>query len=628
MHPIRYFVVLLLGVLTACGVAAAPAAAWELDRWTLPPAQYAVSKTRNARIQLDDGRTLRADIYTPADRATGRALPGPFPVIVGLTPFGKTSAADGAQRGENGLNLQLVRRGYIAAVVDVPGTGGSEGAFNLFDRAEALAGRQVVTWASQLPRSTGTVGMLGLSYTAIVQLFTAAEVGPGSPLKAIFPMAASVDPYRDLFVSGGALNTASPIGLLFGYGGTRSISPWVELWDDLPRALRYAQANVHQLRAFEGRFAGDMLRNGPLRYDSDYWAERRPQRLLERIVAGGVATFLVGGLKDVFQRGQPLLYSGLQNAAAGRDVRAPMLPGQPVDGRFQLLTGPWNHAQIGQGIDLSAIQLAWFDRWLKGTPNGIEQTTTPLHVLEPGGARYDAATYPLADARVMRLHLRSERRLLPEPPSGPEPGELLHYTGINDLCSGSTEAFTAGNFVPLMQQLGCWPTQRKPLAGPGAATYATPPLQQPLRLAGPIGVTLRAGSTHRETMWSVTIEDVAPSGRSTDITGGAQLGSLRSVDPQRSWPAPGGDGWLMPHHELTAASRRTVPRGLARAERYDIEVRAAFATIPAGHRLRVRVETADVPHVIPLADLPNLAGGRYRIHHSAAAPSFVDISVR
>src|SRR5207249_12188688 len=58
-----------------------------------------------------------------------------------------------------------------------------------------------IRWAAALPHSSGRVGMIGISYLAIDQLFAAAAVGPGSPLKAILPVAAAADPYRDLFRS-------------------------------------------------------------------------------------------------------------------------------------------------------------------------------------------------------------------------------------------------------------------------------------------------------------------------------------------------------------------------------------------------------------------------------------------
>ncbi|MBJ7328982.1 MAG: CocE/NonD family hydrolase [Solirubrobacteraceae bacterium] len=583
---------------------------------------YGIHVSRNVPFTLTDGRTLRADIHAPVDRATGRPAAGPFPVIVAFTPYGKTLAA--GLNGLDGMNVDLVREGYIGVVIDVPGTGASEGRFDLFDPAEARAGAEAVRWAAKVPRSNGKVGMLGLSYLAIDQLFAAAEVGPGSPLKAIFPMAATIDPYRDLFVSGGALNVISPLGLLLGYGGTRSLTPFLEQSMNLPRAIQLARANVQQFSRFETVIAHDMLSNGPRRYFNDYWRVRAPETILQKIVDNGVAVYLAGGLYDVFQRGEPTLYSGLQNAAAGRPVTAPMVPGQPISGKYHLLTGPWNHTEIGAGIDLTAIQLRWFDRWLKDRDTGIEKTSTPLHVIEPGGRTYDTATYPLAEATLERLYLRGGRRLTADGPGQGERPDRVLYTAINDPCTRSTDQFSAGALGAALDGKRCRDYRRRPESSAGEATYATDPLAAPLQLAGPIGLTLRARSTTTDALFAITVEDVAPDGRAMDVTGGSQLGSARALDTDRSWPGLPG-AWIRPYHQLTRAARRPVPRGVS--VRYDIEIRPAFATIPAGHRLRLRIATADFPHLVPLADLPNLLGGRYAIEHDAGAPSFLDLSV-
>ena len=581
---------------------------------------YGIAVSRNLTIPLPDGRVLRADLDEPTDPATGDREPGPFPVIIGLTPYGKSGATEAPTPGGNGVNLTLVRHGYLAAAVDVPGTGASDGTFDLFDHAEAVAGAGVVRWAAALPRSTGSVGMLGLSYSAIVQLFTAAEVGPGSPLKAIFPMAATVDPYRDLYTSGGALNVMSPLGLLFSYGLTRSVTPFQELWNDPLAAIQHAGQNFAQLSSFEGVIAQDMLSNGPRRYDGDWWQQRAPGNQLQRIVDNGVAVYLVGGLYDVFQRGEPLLYSGLQNAAAGRPIDAPMLAGQTVSDRYQLLTGPWTHSSIGKGLDMSAIQLRWFDRWLKDEPNDTTASGTPLHVVEPGGAEYDASTYPLSDATTKRLWLHRGDALIPTPPTAPEPGDTISYNPLGPACSVSTVQFAAG-----LDADECLRTASLPTHADNQTTYTTPPLDEPVRLAGPIGLTLSASSTTADAIFNVTLEDVDPDGRSMTITGGAELGSLRALDPARSW-TDGADGFLRPYLVLTSDSR--VPLPVDSVTKYQIEVRPAFATVPAGHRLRLRVSTADFPHIIPLADLPNLVGDRSELRHDIANPSFLTLSVR
>lgn len=597
--------------------------------------RFGVSVTRNLEIPLDDGRVLRADLYEPADPGTGAPAPGPFPVIVGLTPYGKAGASAAPIPGGNGVNLELVRNGYLALAVDVPGTGISDGAFDLFDPAEAAAGAQVVDWAAELPRSTGEVGMLGLSYMAIVQLFTAAEVGPGSQLKAIFPMAATVDPYRDLFTSGGALNVLSPLGLLFGYGVTRAVTPFTESWDDPVRALGYARSNLEQMGRFEAVMAADMFTNGERRYDGEWWRQRRPERVLQRIADNGVAVHLVGGLYDVFQRGEPLLYSGLQNALAGRPVEAPMLPDQPASEMFQLLTGPWTHGNIGEGIDLSAVQLEWFDRWLKDAPSdgrhGISASDAdssavagqgggPLHVIEPGGASYDASTYPLADAPTRRLWLREGGRLTPDAPISDEPTDSIAYLPLGAACTPSTVQFAAG-----LGAKDCLRPQRRVERSLNEITYGTDVLEEPVQLAGPILVSLVSSSSRPEAVFHVTVEDVGPDGKAMAITGGAQLASMRAVDASRSWYDASGE-LLRPHHPLTREASEPVPVG--EPVRYQIEVRPAFATVPAGHRLRLRISTADFPHVLALADAAALQGGRQTLHHDSERASYIDVSVR
>lgn len=589
--------------------------------------QYGISVEHNLEITISDGRIVRGDLYRPADPETGTVAQGEFPVIVGLTPYGKSLGVEGT--GTGGINLDLVRAGYIAAVLDVPGTGVSDGAFALFSPQESDATVEVINWAGGLEGSNGKVGMIGHSYSAINQLFAAAKVGPGSPLKAIFPMSATVDPYRDLFVSGGALNVMSPLGLLFSYGITRSLTPFVEAGGDPVMALHYAQQNFEQMGQFEGAMANDMVSNGSHRYFDDFWSEREPARILQQIADNDVAVFMVGGLYDVFQRGVPLIYSGLQNASVGRDVYAPMTADQSVTSRFQLLFGPWTHGSMGDpdlriGNDsMTALQQRWFDHWLKGIDNGVGDVANPIRIIEPDGVSYETDRYPLSEATTRRFWFASNGELKATPS---DPGasantvDTIEYQPLGETCSASTVQFAAG----LMAE-ECLKPMMKSQRSQSEVTYSTATLDQAMQLAGPIGLTLSAKSNRPDTFFAVTVEDVAPDGTSMDITGGDQLGSLRQTDPDKTWVTSEGS-MIRPYLPLTMGSRTPVPVG--DVETYRIEVRPAFATIAAGHKLRVRISTSDFPHVIPLADLWDLIGGVYEIHHDQLNPSYIDIPVR
>jgi putative CocE/NonD family hydrolase len=562
--------------------------AWEPD-----PEAYGVAVTTDIPVRMADGRVLRANTYVPTDPATGAPAEGPFPVILSETPYGKTASPP--------IDRRLISRGYIGVAVDVGGTGGSDGHSLLFSGQEAADSVQVIDWAAALPHSNGNVGMIGGSYLAIDQLFAAAAVGPDSPLKAIFPIAASVDPYRDLFVSGGLVNMESSLGLLAAYGVDRTITPLVERPNDLVDALRLVLEHGLQMLPFEGQVAVDAILDGPRRYDGDWWQQRTPENVLDRIVANQVAVFLVGGLYDVFQRGEPLLYSGLQNAAAGRPVFAPMLPGQQPSPDFQLLTGPWNHGNQGEGVDLLRIQLAWFDQWLKGRDTGILDTDQPLQVVEPGGATYRTSTYPLTEATVQHRDLGRA---------------TTWFTALSQPCGRSTQQWSAG----IIPESACGDPPRSHESFPAEAVFTSAPEAEPLRLAGPVGVTVEATANTAETMWVVTVDDVAPDGTAEQLSSGGLLGSMRAVDTERSWPSPDG-GYLIARHPLTEASQQAVTPGAL--TRYDIEVRPIFATVPAGHRLRVTIGTGDFPHLTPPPlQIPFMIGGRYDISNS-----WIDLSV-
>lgn len=614
-------------VLGSFAISAAPSATADHERPAGPP-RYDIAVTKDVPITMRDGRVLRADVHRPVDPETGRLAKGPFPVIVGQTPYGKSAAADNPH-GYSGVNPYLVKRGYIGVVVDVAGTGGSEGQTRLFGRSEARDGREVVEWAAALPHSTGEVGLLGISYLAIDQLFTAGAVGRHSPLKAIFPIAASVDPYRDLFTSGGIVNLESSLGLIAAYFGMRTTTPFAERPDNPLDALRLSIEHGLAGIPFELRTGLDVLLEGDRVYDGPYWRERAPERVLRRIVRNDVAVYLIGGQRDVFQRGEPLLYSGLQNAASGRPVTAPMTPGQQADPRYQLLTGPWTHGNPGAGAGLDKTELRWFDHWLKGRDTGITDTDEPLHVIEPGGDAYDAARYPVEGTDTKRLYLRPGGALASTRAPADGGSDPVVFTGVSALCTRSTDQWAAGALSDALAgtPFDCTEHRVPPGPEPGEQAYTTRPLASPMTLAGPIGATLRASSSRPESMFVVRLDDVAPDGTVTELTGGAQLGSLRALDRKRSWRSGERGGWSLPYHPMTRASQRPVRPD--RVTRYDIEIRPGFLTIPAGHRLRVTVGTGDLPHLLPPPmRLTRLLGGAYDVQHHRGAQSWVDLPVR
>jgi putative CocE/NonD family hydrolase len=610
--------------------------------WSPDLERYGVHTQRDVPVRMADGTVLRADIAAPADPATGKPAAGRFPVLLTQTPYGKDSAG-AIGSAAIGIDPYFVRRGYIDVAVDVRGTGGSGGRFDLFDPKQTQDGVALVNWAARLPQSNGKVGLHGASYLAIDQMLTAAAVGKNSPLKAIFPIVSANDIYRDTAFMGGIPTAEFDVTYL------GALLPVVNLLNPLLGALITPQNLVGAVSVllqharntldYNALFLLQTYLGGPDSYDTAYWQAKAPGNVLNKIVANGIPAYLVGGEYDLFQRGEPLDYAGLQNAWSGRPVGAPMVAGQRTTGRYQLLDGPYTHlnAAISGSAALDQLMLEWFDTWLRGADTGMAQTPTPLHYYDLGTGQYaNTTTYPLTGARPTTLYFsgtrsgsalsRNDGTLTTARPTGTGADSVQWAPVGSSICDRSVDQWMMGALTLLTDQLSrpapCFDDDRLGQTGPTALTYTSAPMTAPRTVAGPITATIYAAANTSETQWVVNVEDVAPDGTSNPLTQGALLGSQRAVDASRSWTVAGKT--LIPYHPYTKAAARTVPRGVV--TRYDIEVFPTYATIATGHRLRVTVNTTDFPHLLPTpAQLGRLAGGRYEVQRSATAPSSVTV---
>lgn len=621
--------ILLFAIAATMALVLAPAAA--SAAWKPGAAGYGVARQHNLAVTAPDGATLRADVYTPTDPDTGQVADGSFPVIVTQTPYGKDDAQLGGTAGQlAGYSEYLVKRGYIQVIADVRGTGGSCGQFGLFDPEQGQDGAAIVRWAAGLPHSDGKVGLLGESYLGINQFATAAAAGPHSPIKAMFPIIAANELYRDTAFAGGFPDIEFDAVYLGLTGSLNLINPAAEANPDLFAAL---QDHAKSLGTFDAQLLLDTELGGPRAYDQDYWQQRSPLRHLKDVVKFGIPAYLVGGWFDLFQRGEPLNYSGLQNAYRGRSPLAPMAAGQEASPRYQLLQGPWYHVTYGEGLNyhglnLDGIELAWFDHWLKGADTGITDTHTPAHLYDLGNGKWrESARYPFEQATPRTWYLGADKTLTRDKPTAATGADSLIFAGTRVPCSNATEQWAAGAGILLVSLFGvgdpCATNGTPSQQGPAVRNYTTAPFSSARTLAGPIGARLYATATTHDTEWVVTVSDVGPDNQARELTSGLLEGNQRSLDSGRTWRAPDGNP-ILPYHPYTQAARSPVTPG--QLTRFDVEVFPTVATIPAGHRLRITVATADFPHALPtVAQIPNLVGGVYRLQRNAAGPSSVEL---
>jgi predicted acyl esterase len=162
-----------------------------------------------------DGTKLAIDVHLPhaVDATTllrGGALPEnasivrvtkPYPTLIEYSGYGYANPKGPVSGIAQLANLL----GFAVVDVSMRGTGCSGGAFDYFDADESLDGYDVIETIARQPWVLDhRVGMLGISYGGISQLFTAATDPPA--LEAIAPLS-PIDSTITTLYPGGDLNT-------------------------------------------------------------------------------------------------------------------------------------------------------------------------------------------------------------------------------------------------------------------------------------------------------------------------------------------------------------------------------------------------------------------------------------
>ncbi|HEY2439745.1 MAG TPA: CocE/NonD family hydrolase [Solirubrobacteraceae bacterium] len=155
----------------------------------LPAGGYGYLRTR-------DGTTLAIDVHLP-----GPVAGGPYPTVVEYSGYGYADPAG----PESGIAPIANLLGFAVVDVNMRGTGCSGGSYDYFEPLQSLDGYDVVETVARQPWVLGhRVGMMGISYGGISQLFVAATDPPH--LAAIAPLSV-IDSTATTLYPGGILNT-------------------------------------------------------------------------------------------------------------------------------------------------------------------------------------------------------------------------------------------------------------------------------------------------------------------------------------------------------------------------------------------------------------------------------------
>jgi uncharacterized protein len=518
------------------------------------PAQPAVRELEDVWIPLSDGARLSARLWLPPG-----AQREPVPAIVEVSPY---RHEDHTRRRDAVRHPYFAEHGYASLRIDIRGSGASDGVLeDEYSEREQRDVCEALAWIAAQPWSTGSVGMIGLSWGGFAALQAAARRPP--ELKAVIAVCASADRYgADVKYRGGcllgcellpwsstmlAMNVRPPDPALVG-------RRWRELWlERLEQAHPFAETWLaHQRR-------------------DAYWLSGSPAGDYDAIAC---PVYAVGGWADPYRQAVLDLLENLSCARKG-------------------LIGPWSHQYPDEGtpgpaIDFRRECVRWWDHWLKGEDTGIMREPQLRVWMQEG-------VPPRAEHRPTRGRWVDEDVW---PPRAAAPRSLRLGDGVLAERRQARRRLLIRGAQRVGSAAGAWcPWGRAELPGDQrredelSLTFTSQPLHERLEILGSPAVTLELASDRPLALVTVRLCDVSPSGASTLVARGLLNLAHRAGSEE---PAP-----------LEPGRRETVRAPLDAA---------AYAFRP-GHRLRIAVSPTYWPWAWPSPETVTLTpyGGRLEL---------------
>lgn len=550
---------------------------------------------------MRDGTRLSLDIFLP--RTTD-----PVPAILTITPYDNNNMRS---KGK-----WWAERGYAFVAADLRGRYDSEGEFDTFDARHKTDGYDIVEWIAEQGWCSGPVGMVGGSYEAWTQWWTASTQPPH--LVAIAPMVGQPDqfeniPYQNGVIAGWLADWSAGMS---GRAFQVTERSWYSADQETPPSP-FIETN--RRRGFESAPWFEEMYRRNLSSDP-YWKGISYQGPtgFARIQ---VPALCVTGWFDCAHAGSPLNYQGMRTHGGTEVARHPML-----------VIGAWHHAfneaipdqEFGSDavVDLDGLVLRWYDHHLKGIDTGIERED-PVRAFVMGSNTWRTARdWPLPETEFTRLYLtartganslRGDGELVDVPAS--DASDTFEYDPRNPTVENYDENREHGGLM-----VGPVDT-RSSASGDEVLVYRTPPLTEAVEVVGPLEAVLYASTSARDTDWFVRLVDIHPDGRSVLLADGALR--ARSSDPEDDGRFTSSELFEVIPDEVR---RYTVRFWRGTANRFNV-----------GHRIGIEISSSWYPYYYPnsntgadnlaTVEMSDAVTARQTVYHGSMYPSHIVLPV-
>ena len=511
---------------------------------------------KDVPIPLRDGTLTVGDLYRPADGT-------PVPALVTRNPYNKEVELRAV--GTLPSPGKLAERGYAVVSTDVRGRFGSEGTFTPF-QDEGPDGYDTIEWTAAQPWCDGNVGVYGPSYLGVTTLLAARERPPS--LRCAIPLVTVDDYYRDWVYQGGAFKLSFALGWALGIAmaGARRLN--AETRERLAAAVSGLDIRSY-VRPLASAPALSLPGVAPwwsewLEHDrhDEYWQALAPAR---DYADYDIPMLHVSGWWDLFAQGTVRNFRALTSAG-----RAPQ----------HLWVGPWAHTHYDRyfgeldfgpaGSASNAGVVAAFNRFIDQHLRDGEPRLPRVRYFLLGANRWcDADDWPPPECEPRAFYLHSDGKAN----SARGDGLLTEQHPLGDE-RADRYLYDPERPAPTTEPAG--PSdQRMVEARDDVLCFTTPPLDQPLVVAGPVTLDLWATTDAPDTDWTGKLVDVHPDGRVVLLC----------------------DGILRARYRDSAADPRPLQPG--RPTRYSVDLGDIACRFDAGHRLRLEVSSSNFPKFDP-----------------------------
>jgi predicted acyl esterase len=596
-------------------------------------------------IETRDGTTLSASIYLP-----GPVEDGPYPTVVEYSGYSPSKPGVNLieQRWDelsetlpDGLTVEDVcalapfacnapdqpgsllanAMGYAVVAVNMRGTGCSGGSYDFFEPLQLLDGYDVIeTVAAQDWVQGGKVGMVGLSYPGISQVFVASAQPPS--LAAITPLSIYDDTARGVLAPGGIFNEG--FALQWAENVLDEAEPYGQGWEQDVVDGGDQTCAQNQLLRGQNVDAVQKARSYP-----NYEPEIADPLSFEKIGPQvEVPVFYSSSFQDEQVGGRaPLMFDDLTNSP---EVRLNAWNGAHVDG-----FAPQNLVEWKTFLDLyvdgeqtprpAAFEL--FAPIVMEQAFGVSvplppQRTIPGADIEAQRAAYEAEppvrvllengagdpevpgapiataevlaeSWPLPGTTPVTYWFAPDGTLSTEPPADDAEPAASRFRVEPELAQLSSFADVEGNDPFHADAQYDW--RQEPEGA--ASVYVSAPLEQDQPLIGSASADLWVRSSYQEADLGVTLSEVRPDGSETYIQSGVLRASHRKLLPSSTplLPLQSGlaeDAEPLPADEFVEARVEIFP--FAHVVRAGSRIRISVHT-PGGDKVRWKYILAEVP---------------------------------